>query len=289
MTGNTRRPLYKQAPKTNHKGLTGFFNRLYTGETGRPVDVEVEMVRNSQDTIIRHNLQNLSDFEPIDFYFPLALLVAIFGLRYIHFSGFFSILLLVVLIRDLWHRVHRRPSGPKATGLCDPYKRSNWWQALGIYAVSTPFLFGAGAINQWLLQELFPSPEMPVFTPDFSDEYSGSAFLVGLMAMGLLAFLLSFLELVVLAPLTEEIWFRGIGLAGFMKKTGSPLHSVIVTSIIFGILHGPRGVLFATLFGFVMALIRFRTGSLYCCMAMHALHNFIVLVIAIIMMATAMM
>ena len=48
------------------------------------------------------------------------------------------------------------------------------------------------------------------------------------------------------------------------------------TSIVFGILHGPQAVLQMTVGGMVLGFIRFRTGSIYCCIAIHALHNFLV-------------
>jgi hypothetical protein len=89
-------------------------------------------------------------------------------------------------------------------------------------------------------------------------------------------------EVVVFAPVCEELWFRGIGLTGLMK-TGSATRAVVWTSLVFGALHGPDRFLFTTLFGIVLALIRFRTGSLYCCIAIHALHNFLAIVLSFVL------
>lgn len=49
---------------------------------------------------------------------------------------------------------------------------------------------------------------------------------------------LAFLALVVIAPFSEEIVFRGMLLPAFSKKTGI-VAAVIITSILFGLLHPP--------------------------------------------------
>jgi membrane protease YdiL (CAAX protease family) len=88
----------------------------------------------------------------------------------------------------------------------------------------------------------------------------------------------------VFAPLAEEFFFRGF-LFGVLRQmrvvvagreVGAWVAAVIV-GILFGLAHAgsalsqdliPLGFL-----GFVLCLVRWRTGSLYPCMALHALNN----------------
>lgn len=89
-------------------------------------------------------------------------------------------------------------------------------------------------------------------------------------------FLLLVFSAVILTPINEELWFRGIGMAGY-EKTGSRGRSVFWTSVVFGLTHGIGGFMHATVLGFALAAMRSRTGSLYCPMVMHALNNAIAL------------
>lgn len=90
------------------------------------------------------------------------------------------------------------------------------------------------------------------------------------------AFLLFVFSAVILTPINEELWFRGIGMAGY-ERTGSRGRAIFWTSVIFGLTHGISGFMHATVLGFALAVMRSRTGSLYCPMAMHALNNAIAL------------
>lgn len=316
-------------------------DQLLTGESGVPVDVKVDVVPYSQNAILTHNLNNISDFSPMDFYMPLIMLILVFIFQFLPFGIFLAFFLYVALVKDLVKRVYRRPSGPKAVGLQPPFGKTGWgygW-SFGFYILSLPLIIGSIIVNlrvymiflQWLftlilgisipnapdaatapdmthMSERHEMSTMPgameapdeyeaegmddqAWPPDASDadsgmdsdfdmeeipSYRGGGFSLWLV----LDFLITFLNVVVLAPLVEEIWFRGIGMAGFLKKTGSPLRAVLWTSVIFGLLHGPSRFIFTTVFGALLAVIRFRSGSLYCCMAVHALHNFLALVVS---------
>jgi membrane protease YdiL (CAAX protease family) len=88
----------------------------------------------------------------------------------------------------------------------------------------------------------------------------------------------------VLAPIAEEFFFRGflfgvlrrmrVGLAG---RDAGPLVAAIITGILFGLAHtGSAAVQYLVplgFLGFVLCLIRWRTGSLYPCMALHSFNN----------------
>lgn len=289
--------MAKETDTRPEKGLASALNRFLTGENGEPVDVKVEKVLATPDLVLSHKLQNTGDFDKYDFYAPLALLFLIFGLQLYMalmlsgpvMGGFFfattliSILVIilfilalqVVLALDLFKRLRRRPSGKKIAGLVKPYSFSAWRSAYLAYIVSIPLVIGAHMLNQKLLTLIFPS------SSPFSRLITGSLD-GGVSVASIVQFLLAFFMIVIFAPVTEEIWFRGIGLVGFMRNNSSRLHATLWTSIVFGLLHGPGRFMFATLLGLLLSFIRFRTGSLYCCIAVHATHNFLVLVLALL-------
>jgi hypothetical protein len=88
----------------------------------------------------------------------------------------------------------------------------------------------------------------------------------------------------VVAPICEEFFFRGFifgALRNIPLRIGrfdaSPWLAAVITGILFGAVHTssasaqyliPLGFL-----GFVLCLVRWRTGSLYPCMALHSANN----------------
>ena len=85
-----------------------------------------------------------------------------------------------------------------------------------------------------------------------------------------------FVQTVIIAPLFEEVMYRGILLNGMLKKY-SPKKAIIVSSLIFGFIHLnlPQG-LNAFVIGLIIATVYYYTRSLYICMIMHAANNFLV-------------
>ena len=83
--------------------------------------------------------------------------------------------------------------------------------------------------------------------------------------------------------MAEEIYFRGIICRIWVEK--GKVKAVVISSILFGICHlmniaGGAGLLttllqicFAVIYGFVLALIFIRSGSLIPCILLHALHD----------------
>lgn len=250
--------------------------------TGTPVNVRVEEIECSQDEYLNHLKNRVGDFDAMDFFLPLSMLVVVFVFQFIASfffpAYFFAIGIQILLYFDLLKRVRRRTSGRVVTGFHPPAQNNKWGQGFIIYFGCLPGIVAAIWVNQKLMNKLFPQPTLQ----EQLMNSQGSVF-SALIALGLFTLLLEFFMIVVFAPLNEELWFRGIGLAS-LTKNGSVIRAVIITSLIFGALHGPGRFIFASVFGLVMALIRFRTGSLYCCMLVHGVHNFGALVIGIYLM-----
>lgn len=112
------------------------------------------------------------------------------------------------------------------------------------------------------------------------------AYTLSMVAPGVLEFLLGtmdtpvdqsityrvgmFLVVVVMAPVLEEISFRGLLLNRWSYKWGLG-KALIATSLAFGILHAnPVGI---TVIGLLAAILYIQTGSLVVPIALHALNN----------------
>lgn len=79
---------------------------------------------------------------------------------------------------------------------------------------------------------------------------------------------------VIMAPIFEEIIFRGIIQKGLMNKGVEPWKAIIYASIIFGLVHGnPWQFVGAVLLGCVLGLVYYKTKSLLLPMLLHGFNN----------------
>lgn len=86
---------------------------------------------------------------------------------------------------------------------------------------------------------------------------------------------LSFVAVVVMAPLAEELLFRGWIYTG-LRKAFRASTTVMVTTLIFALAHSDGGMLYPLAVfipGLALALIRHWTGSVWASFAAHALYN----------------
>ncbi len=80
----------------------------------------------------------------------------------------------------------------------------------------------------------------------------------------------------VVAPIAEEFFFRGFFFGSLFRWRG-PWVAAILTGLLFGLAHtgsaSPQYLVPLGFLGFVLCMVRWRTGSLYPCMALHATNN----------------
>ncbi|EKS4343741.1 CPBP family intramembrane metalloprotease [Clostridium botulinum] len=78
---------------------------------------------------------------------------------------------------------------------------------------------------------------------------------------------------VIIAPIFEEIVFRGIILEGLLNKY-KPITSIIVSSVVFALCHIyiPQ-IINAIIFGILLGIIYYKTKSVVLCMVSHMLTN----------------
>ena len=96
-------------------------------------------------------------------------------------------------------------------------------------------------------------------------------------AYPLLYNIIQVIAIVILAPIIEEILFRGIFLHRWGTKW-SVRTAVITSSIIFGSLH--FNIIWASIFGLIMCLVYLKTKSLAVPIAIHFLNNLIAVVLS---------
>ncbi|WP_167855199.1 CPBP family intramembrane glutamic endopeptidase [Hymenobacter wooponensis] len=86
---------------------------------------------------------------------------------------------------------------------------------------------------------------------------------------------LGFLMLCVVAPVLEEVLFRGVLLTGLLRNY-RPWVAIGQSALLFGLIHmNPQQIVGAGLLGLSLGWLYYRTRSLRLCMAMHAFNNFV--------------
>ena len=84
------------------------------------------------------------------------------------------------------------------------------------------------------------------------------------------------LGIVVAAPLAEEFLFRGFVQTGLVRSRLRPLGGIVLTALAWGTLHlqyDAYGIATVIVMGLLLGVIRWRTGSLWLCVVLHALAN----------------
>ncbi len=83
-----------------------------------------------------------------------------------------------------------------------------------------------------------------------------------------------FLMTVILAPILEEILFRGIIMKGMINNRVKPITAIIISAFIFGAVHfNPWQFAGAFLLGLVLGLVYYKTKSLLMPILLHAFNN----------------
>ena len=94
-------------------------------------------------------------------------------------------------------------------------------------------------------------------------------------------FVANFVVVALVAPIVEELTYRGLGFAAVRDSFGV-IAAVVVTSLAFGLAHGLVVALpVLTIFGAILAWLRFSTSSIYPPIVLHAIFNGAALIAAV--------
>jgi len=150
-------------------------------------------------------------------------------------------------------------------GIRKPKLSDFFWGIWGFF-LNFPILFVVFFVSQFLFDWL-PSEQHPVFRELFAPH----------------TLLPAFLTVVVLAPIIEEMLFRGCIFQGLSLRLGRIGVAIVLSSLAFAIVHPQGGQLWLVLgwIGAMGAILTCHTGSLVAAMVMHALHNAIVILAAL--------
>jgi hypothetical protein len=95
------------------------------------------------------------------------------------------------------------------------------------------------------------------------------------------SFAANFVVVAVVAPVVEELTYRGLGFVAVGSVLG-PVATIVVTGLAFGLAHGLVVALpILSIFGIILGWLRWKTDSLYPPIALHAVFNAAALIAAV--------
>lgn len=134
-------------------------------------------------------------------------------------------------------------------------------RAVAIALISFPLVGGVSWLQQQITGQSFQNPQLEILSPPVFSwwAYLGTLFIAG-----------------VLAPLAEEITFRGLLFRWLDERYGFTI-GIVVSAFAFSILHGIPGLIPAIMvLGAVLAWTYARTGSIWVPIIVHGTYNAIV-------------
>lgn len=156
-----------------------------------------------------------------------------------------------------------------------PFVKTNWkaitshiWQPASIGVVLLSVLFYVFLLPfAEFLTSMIPTEGIPWLEAFYKQVIQSFEMLLNYKVAG-------FITVCILAPILEEILFRGIILRGLFQQGVSPILAIALSSFLFGIAHmNPWQFLGAGLLGAVFGFVYYRTKSLWICIFLHALNN----------------
>jgi membrane protease YdiL (CAAX protease family) len=138
------------------------------------------------------------------------------------------------------------------------------WQGVLAILIVFPLMLVASAINEWAWTHLqmLPHPEAHEMLQMIQRNHVNRLLQLGIV-----------ISAVVVAPLAEEMFFRG-GIQTILRyATNLPWIAVLITSLFFALMHEgwTRGPIF--FLGICLGYIYERTGNLWTCIILHSLFN----------------
>jgi membrane protease YdiL (CAAX protease family) len=144
------------------------------------------------------------------------------------------------------------------------HRPQSWPRALGLSVVALLTIWLAGVA----LSPFLDANEEQGFVPDEWDSSRAGAFA---------AF---FVTVAVVAPVVEELVYRGLGYS-LLAPYGA-LTAIAVTGILFGASHGLVVALpILTVFGLAVGWLRMKTNSVYPSMLLHGVFNGVALIVSV--------
>lgn len=90
-----------------------------------------------------------------------------------------------------------------------------------------------------------------------------------------------YISAIILAPIVEELIFRGV-ILNRLKIKFNITSAIFISSIIFSVLHFDLNIIGRLIFGALSAILFFQTGNIINCIILHALNNISVLIFPVL-------
>jgi membrane protease YdiL (CAAX protease family) len=146
------------------------------------------------------------------------------------------------------------------------FRRPASWRRAGALTLASLLAIWAAS---WVLGLFLDAGEEQGLVPDSWDSSRAGPFIA------------NFIVIAGVAPIVEETTYRGLGFAAVRSSYGA-LAAILVTGIAFGLSHGLVLALpVLSLFGIILAALRWKTDSLYPPILLHALFNGAALIVAV--------
>ncbi len=158
-----------------------------------------------------------------------------------------------------WWGLRKYGVGPKALGL----QRPRWLRSLTYAGLAFVAILAVNVGWTWVM-ERYGLPGQPDLVLVFGEGPLGM--LAALLAAG------------IIAPVAEEIFFRGFLFAGLRDRWGLAA-GLVLSSVIFGLVHLTPGVMVPIiLMGMLLAWLYQATGSLWPPILLHGVYNAVAVV-----------
>ena len=89
------------------------------------------------------------------------------------------------------------------------------------------------------------------------------------------------IAIAIVAPIIEELIFRGIAYTRFVKSRAGVTGAIVITSLLFGVLHFQYEVTIMaiiTIWALFLGYVRYKTDNIVYCIALHMLSNTIAII-----------
>ena len=171
----------------------------------------------------------------------------------------------VFLLAPLYHAVWRRAPGTTARDgfRALGFRKTAFWPATGLVAGAIVVSFALEILYGFIIQQL----NLPLQTnaDRLTQEAQYAPFTI----------FFTLLAAIVIAPICEEVFFRGYLFGGLLRGMNVWL-ATIVSALLFTLVHGDIGSAVPLLIiGLILPILRWRTGSLWPGVALHTVNNLI--------------
>jgi membrane protease YdiL (CAAX protease family) len=179
------------------------------------------------------------------------------------FSAWFVQVFVFLCIPWVFYRLSRQKPSKALSLLAVSPKKPALGAVLGMvfyFAVVLPLMHGAS--------QVLPS--------SWEKMFDGRAMFAGL---GGVEWVLMVVVVVVVAPLCEEVYFRGFIQPKLIQRWGAPM-GLLVSSVLFSLIHvDPFGFLARVALGMLFGWLAYASASLWVSMAAHASYNLLVCIL----------